>query len=191
MTRLFRSVGGFALAMLLTAAPVLAQGGETSPADSSTGWIFRWVNFAIIVALIVWGLRKLAPYFRSHADEISRKIAEGASARATAEEHRRAAEARLANLDKEIAQLRAESKRDAEAEAQRLRDMARDEVHKIDRTAQAEIAAADRAARLELRAVVARMAIEKAEALLRDEMTPEADSSLFREFVAELDRSVN
>jgi F-type H+-transporting ATPase subunit b len=191
MTRLLRSVWIFGLAMLLTAAPVLAQEGESSPADSSTGWIFRWVNFAIVLALIVWGFRRLAPYFRSHADEISRKIAEGARARAAAEQHRREAEARLANLDKEIEQLRADSKRDAQAEAQRLRDMARDDVQKIDRAAQAEIAAAARAAGLELKALAGRMAVERAEALLRGEIAPKTESALFQEFVAELDRSAN
>jgi F0F1-type ATP synthase membrane subunit b/b' len=87
--------------------------------------------------------------------------------------------------------MRAEGKRDAEAEAQRLRAMAREEAHKIEKAALAEIAAADRAARLELKALAARMAVERAEALLRQELTPASEQKLFHTFVVDLARSVN
>jgi F0F1-type ATP synthase membrane subunit b/b' len=54
-----------------------------------------------------------------------------------------------------------------------------------------EIEAAGRAARLELKALAARLAVERAEVLLSKEMTPQAETALFRTFVAELERSVN
>ena len=84
-----------------------------------------------------------------------------------------------------------EAKRDAEGEAKRLRDQARSEADKIERAAQLEIDAAGRAANQELKALAARLAIERAEAMLQKEMTPQAETGLFRTFVAEMERNVN
>ena len=87
--------------------------------------------------------------------------------------------------------FRSEARRDADEEAARLRALAKEEAHKIEHAAQAEIAAAERAARYEVKTLATRMAVERAEALLREGMTPQSESALFQDFVAELDRSVN
>ena len=177
---------------LFVAAPVLAQEGEASPADSTTGWVFRWLNFAIVFGAIAYfTVKKGGPYFRAHAEEIARKIAEGTRAREAAERQRKEVQAKLANIEKDIAEMRAESQRDAHAEEQRLRALAREEAQKIERAAQAEIAAAERDARMELKAFGAKLAIERAEALLREELTPKSEEALFQAFVQELGRSVN
>jgi len=192
MRRLLRAFSSLVILMLLAALPVLAQEGEASPVDSPIGWVFRWLNFAIVfgaIAYLAW--KRGGPYFRAQAEEISRKIAEGTRAREAAQRRRQEVQAKLANIESEIAAMRAESKRDAEAEAQRLRSLAREEAEKIERAAQAEIAAAERAARMELKTLAARMAVERAEALLHKELTPKSEAALFQAFVQELERSVN
>jgi F-type H+-transporting ATPase subunit b len=176
---------------LLAAAPVLAEESNPSPADSPTGQIFRWVNFAIVFGLIVYAFRKARPYFRSHTEEIAQKIAEGARAREAAEKQRSEAQAKLSGIEKDVAEMRADAKRGAEAEAERVRTLARTEADAIERAAQAEIAAAERAARIELKMLAAGMAVERAEALLRQELTPKAEAALFRTFVGELEGSAN
>jgi F-type H+-transporting ATPase subunit b len=191
VARLFHGAGVASLIFLLAAAPAFAQEAAPSPADSSTGWIFRWINFAIVLALIVYGFRKAAPSFRRNADEIAQRIAEGTRAREAAEKQRREAQAKLAGIETEVAQLRVEAKRSAEAEAERLREMARTEAETIERAAHAEIAAAERAARLELKAFAARIAVQRAEARLRKELTPQAEAVLFGAFVGELQGSAN
>jgi F-type H+-transporting ATPase subunit b len=185
-----RNAATLVLFFLLMAVPMLAQ-EEPSPADSSTGWVFRWLNFAIVLALIVWAFRKAAPIFRSRADEISAQIEEGTRAREAAEAQRREAQAKMASIETEVAAIRADAKRSAQAETERLRAMAKSEAEAIERSAQAEIAAAERAALLELKMMGARVAIERAEAVLRQEMTPQKESALFHTFVAELERSAN
>ncbi|HXX45903.1 MAG TPA: ATP synthase F0 subunit B [Candidatus Acidoferrales bacterium] len=177
--------------VLLAAHSVLAQESTPSPADSSTGWVFRWINFAIVLALIVYGFRKAAPSFRRNADDIAQRIAEGTRAREAAERQRREAQAKLAGIENEVAVLRVEAKRSAEAESERLKELARVEAETIERSAQAEIAAAERAARLELKAYAAQIALERAEQQLRRELTPQAEAVLFGTFVGELERSVN
>lgn len=186
-----RRAASFAAMFLLVAAPAFAQDDQPSPADSHVGWIFRWLNFAIVLALAIWALSKAGPYFRNHAQEISEKVAEGARAREAAEADRKAAQAKLAGIDAEAATMRAEAKRGAQAETERLRAQAKAEAEAIERSAQAEIEAAERAARLELKALAARIAIEGAEAVLRSELTPKTEAKLFGNFVAELEGSRN
>lgn len=178
--------------LLLAAGPVLAQEGDASPVESTAGWIFRWLNFAIVFGAIGYlAYKKGGPYFRAQAEEISRKIAEGTRAREAAELRRQEVQAKLANIGDEISVMRAEAKRDADAEAQRLRALAREEAQKIERAAQAEIVAAEREARMELKILAARIAVERAEALLRQELTPKSEAALFQTFVQELEGSVN
>ena len=72
-----------------------------------------------------------------------------------------------------------------------MRTAAREEAKKIERAAQAEIAAAERAARLELKGLGAHLALERAEVMLRQELTPVAEAALFDKFMSELRRDVN
>jgi F-type H+-transporting ATPase subunit b len=192
MMRLLRYLGSLVTLFLFAALPALAQESEASPVDSPAGWIFRWLNFAIVfgaIGYLAW--KKGGPYFRAQAEEISRKIEEGTRAREAAERQRREVQARLANIENEIAAMREEAKRDADAEAQRLRALSREEAQKIEAAAQEEIAAAGRASRMELKILAARMAVERAEGLLRKELTPKSEAALFQIFVQELERSVN
>jgi F-type H+-transporting ATPase subunit b len=177
--------------VLLAAGPTLGQESQPSGADSPTGWLFRWINFAIISALIIYAFWKAAPGFRSRREELSRQIQEGARAREAAERDLREVQAKMAGIDSLTAELRVEAKRAAEAEAQRVRELAKTEAGMIEQAAKAEIAAAERAARVELRAFAARKAIERAEAMLQGEVTSNAEAALFGTFVAELQRSAN
>jgi F-type H+-transporting ATPase subunit b len=188
----FRRILSLGFFAVLLAAPVFAQEGGGDIADSPSGWVFRWLNFAIVFGAIAYCAVKFGgPHFRKQSEEISQKIAEGARAREAADRQRQAAQAKLAGIGAEVAQIRADAKRSGEAEAVRLRALARDEAETIARAAQAEIAAAQRAARLELKTLAARLAIERAESLLQQQITASADASLFAAFIGDLDRSAN
>lgn len=187
----FSGIAVAASVALFAAAPVLAQESSSSITDSTSGWAFRWINFALLVAILVYAFAKAAPKFRKNSEEISRKIAEGTRAREAAEQQRREVRTKMAGIDAEVAAMREDAKRGAQAEAERIRALAKSEAEMIERAAQAEIAAAERASRLELRAAAARLAVERAEALLREQLTPSDESALFRTFVAELERSAN
>jgi F0F1-type ATP synthase membrane subunit b/b' len=186
-----RTFGHLGLFFFLASAPVLAQESKPSPADSPIGQVFRWINFAIVLALLIYGFRKALPYFHTHTEEISQKIAEGARAREAAEKRRSEAQAKLANIGTDVAEMRLEAKRAAALESERVRGLARAEADAIERAAQAEIDATERAARLELKTLAARMAIDRAEALLEQELTPKLESARFRTFIVELEGGAN
>jgi F-type H+-transporting ATPase subunit b len=192
LRNIWRTLAAAAVFVLMAAAPAMAQEGDATPADTPVGWVFRWLNFALVFGGIGYAVWKYGgPFFRQHAEEISQQIAEGARAREAAEQQRQEIQAKLAGLADEIQRLREEGKRDAEAETKRLRDMTHLEGERIEQAARAEIAAAEREGRMELKALGARLAVQLAEALLRQSLTPKAEDALFDGFVAELERSVN
>ena len=177
-------------AALLLAAPAFAQ-QQTLPENTTVGWIMRWVNSGIVIIAIGWALMKAGPAFRARADAIHAGIAEGTRAREEAERQRSEAEKKLAGIQQEIATMREQAERDNEAESKRIRDLAREEATKMDRAADLEIAAAERAAKLELKEAAARMAVERAEAILREQLTAPADAQLVSKFAGSLAGSRN
>jgi F0F1-type ATP synthase membrane subunit b/b' len=192
MKRALRCGCSLVVFLILAVAPLLAQEGQTPPADTTVGWIFRWLNFAIVFGGIAYAAVKIGgPVFRARAGAIAQAIGEAARSREAAEQQRRETAAKLANLQNEVVEMRAAAKRDAEAEAQRLRALAKSEAEKIEQIAQAEIRAAERASQLELKALAARLAVERAEVLLVQQITPKTDAALVQTFVAELGRNVN
>jgi F-type H+-transporting ATPase subunit b len=176
--------------LALIAVPAMAQ--EASDASTATTTsIFRWINFAIVLGTLIWAFSKFGPVARKRADEISEKIAEGTRAREAAEAQRREVQAKLAGVDADVAQMQADANKAAVSEAQRLRAQAKEDAQNIERAGQAEIAATEAAARLELREYAGRLAVERAEALLREQMTPTAEAAVFRAFVDKLQESRN
>ncbi|MFZ0332885.1 MAG: ATP synthase F0 subunit B [Candidatus Acidiferrales bacterium] len=190
--RWLRSACAVTFALTAFAAPVFAATNPQEEAGTTTGWIYRWINFLIFVGVLVWVFTKKTPaYFRSRQKAIAGAIAESARAREEAERQERAAEVKIASLDHEVADLRARAKQESAAEAQRIRALAQEEAKRIEQAAHTEIRAAERAAQAELKLIAARIAIERAEGLLRDQINSPAESNLFRGFVAALQGASN
>lgn len=178
--------------ILLMAQEALAATNPQEAADSAAGWVYRWLNFFIFAGIIVYFFRKISPpFFRQRREEIGQAIAESRRAHEDAERQQREAEIKLAKLDAEIAELRGRSKHEIAAEIERIRTLAREEAKRIEQAGQVEILVAEHAAQAELKAMAARRAIERAESLLRQKMTPQAESVLFGGFLTELEGSVN
>lgn len=174
---------------LIVAAPAFAseEGKQEEPANTTLGWIFRWINFAVVAGLLGYLLvKKAPPFFRGRAQKIISAIAESKQVKEEADRQVREAENKLARLDQEVAELRVAAKKDLEAEATRIRLLAQEEQRKVQRAGQAEMEAAERAARMELKAMAAKLAVERAEALIRKQMTPEAQAGLVKAFVENL-----
>jgi F-type H+-transporting ATPase subunit b len=177
----------------LSAAVSLQAAEEGGKAATDTAAeIFKWINFAIVAGVIVWVFgKKLPSVFRARAETISSAITSATSAKAAADAQLREAETRLANLQKEVAELRAVAEKEATAEVDRLRAATQSDAQKIAAAAKAEIEAAERAARLELKALAANLAVDGAESLLAKQLTPKAQESLISNFVKSLEGRPN
>jgi len=168
-----------------------AEEGGNAATERATE-IFKWINFAIVAGVITWVFGKLLPpVFRKRAEAVSSAITNATSARAAADAQLRDAETRLANLQKEVAELRALAERESAAEVERLRVATQSDIQKIAAAAKAEIEAAERAARLELKALAANLAVDGAESLLVKQLTPKAQESLISNFVKSLEGRPN
>lgn len=178
-------------ALFLTLRAHAAEEGGAAGAETATE-IFKWINFAIVAGALLWVCLKKAPgFFRGRAEAISSAITKAGSAKAAAEAQLREAETKLANLDKEVAELRASAEREATAEVERIRTATRSDFEKIAAAVKAEIEAAERAARLELKALAAKLAVDGAEALLVKQLNAQAQAGLISNFVKSLEGMPN
>jgi len=164
-----------------------AEEGSRGGAETATE-IFKWINFAIVAGAILWLCVKKAPgFFRGRAEAIGSAIAKAGNAKAAADAQLHEAENKLANLQKEVAEIRAYAVRESAAEVERIHAATRADLEKIAAAAKAEIEAAERAARLELKALAAKLAVDGAEALLVKQLTTQAQAALISNFVKSLE----
>jgi F-type H+-transporting ATPase subunit b len=177
--------------LVFAAGARAAEEGSANSAAGATG-IFKWINFAIVAGALIWVFIKvLPPTLRSNADKISSAISKAQATKAEADRKLRDAEQRLAHLEEEVRGLREQAQRDAAAEAERIRALAKSDAEKVAVSAQAEIAAAERAARIELKTLAAKLAVDGAEALLAKQLTPQTQDALIAGFVKSLQGSPN
>jgi F-type H+-transporting ATPase subunit b len=178
---------GFVAMFVVGSSAWGAEAGDANATNDHAKEIFQWINFAIVAGLVGWVFLKVTPkFFRKKADSISSAIATATSAKAEADRQLREAEAKLARLQDEVAKLRASALREAQAEAERIRNLTMTDAEKLEAAARAEIEAAERAARLELKAIAANLAVDGAESQLVKQLTPQTQESLVAAFVKSL-----
>ena len=91
------------LALCLTALPALAaEGAEPDPADTTTGLIFRWLNFLIVFGGIAYFVSKSGGFFRSNAKEIAANIVQATAAKEEATRELQRAESKVQHLDQDV-----------------------------------------------------------------------------------------
>jgi F-type H+-transporting ATPase subunit b len=182
----------FVCCMLLFVAGARAAGEGAEAASAGSAEIFKWINFAIIAGLIVWFFKSTAvPFFKQNSESISSGITKATAAKAEAERKLQDAEQRLAKLQQEVRGFREEAEREAAAEAERIKALAKFDAEKIGIAAKAEIEAAERSARLELKALAASLAVDGAGSLLAKQLTPQSQEALISGFVKSLKGSPN
>ncbi len=162
------------------------------PAEGEHGKLelWKWANFIVLAGALGYLVVKNAgPFFSSRSQQIRKDMVEAQQASRQAEARVADVDRRLANLEAEIAELRAESQREEQAETERLSRQTAAEIAKIQAHTEQEIVAAGKAARAELKRYSAELAIELAERRIRASMTPDTQEALVRGFVRDLEPS--
>lgn len=183
-----------ALMMLfLTTLPLLAaEAAEPDPAESSTGLIFRWLNFVLVFGGIGYLLAKHGgAFFNANAKAIAASIHEATAAKDEADRVLSEVDGKIARLNHEVAEMREAARKNWEAELERLHISGVAEIEKIHSAASAELAASERVAHQQLRAMAAAIAVERAGELITSRMNGEVRARLFHSFLGELGRSTN
>ncbi len=164
---------------------VAAIGHMMGMSTSAAATTFEVLNFAVL-ALAVGGflLKTLPKTFRDRTSAIQKDLSDARSATEQASVRLNSVEERLARLDGQIAEMKAQSEKDALAEEQRFRAAAEEEKSKILAVAEVEIASATQQAQRQLQQYAASLAIEQAARRLV--ITAETDRMLIRNFAQRL-----
>lgn len=153
-------------------------------------WILIIINFAIIAGLIVWFWRsKMPSAFRARTESILKQMEIARQASEDASRRLKDVESRLARLDQDIAQMKADAESAAKDEELRIQRAAEEDKKKIIESAEQEIDAAARAARAQLKNFAADLAVSLAEKQIR--IDSNADQALVRGFGKQLAESRN
>ena len=187
--RLARAIGlVLVVGILLVGGSLTTEAAEEAEAHGS-GWdlLYRVVNFAILVGALVYLLRKpLSNYLDAKTEQIRRDLTEAAGKRERAEAERKEAEARLAGLDREIAEARVKGLAQAEDERRRILQAAESEAARLADNAKKEIEAELELARRKLTARAAELSIEMARKKIREQISDADRRALFEKSMDKL-----
>jgi F0F1-type ATP synthase membrane subunit b/b' len=151
--------------------------------------LWKFVNLAIFVAAMVFIMvrkAKLGDAFRVRRESIKAELDRARKERDAALEKLKEVEARLAGLDSEIANIAERSKREADAERDRIAQSTEAEISKLSIQAQREIENAGKSAKNQLRRFAAEQSVQLAEQMIRRNMRPEDDALLINRNIDEM-----
>jgi F0F1-type ATP synthase membrane subunit b/b' len=158
--------------------PLLFLSGDfwTSP----TGFP-KLVNVLIFFGVLYYLLRKPArEFFAQRYAAVRETLQRAAKEKEAAGAKMADLNARLNRLDAELAEIRSQAQREAEAERKRIEDESKRDLEKIRLTAQRDIETTKQVALSELREFAAAKSVELAEQIIRRELTPEDDAQLIK-----------
>jgi F-type H+-transporting ATPase subunit b len=175
----------------LGVTPALAMAEEAAHEHAATPeWqllLYATINLAIFVWILArFALPSVRTWVRERRVQVVNALQEAAAAKAEAEKLRAECEARLAQIDATIAELRAQARRDAERERERILAAAHKTAETIRKDAERAAAYEVRRIREQLRAELVHQAVRIAEEATRTRWSPDDQ----RRFVAEFLREV-
>ena len=159
------------------------QGGE---AGDSLG-VWRWINFAILAAGILYLLAKnLPPFFHARTSVIQKDISEAQQAKQDSDQRAAAIDQRVSGFSAEIEAFRVQSRAEMEREGERIRQETAAQIRKIKDQAQMEIESAGKAALREVRLYASNLALDLAAQRIRAKLDAGTEAGLIDNFIGDL-----
>lgn len=172
---------------MLTLMLSLAEGGAAPWWNKPGLELWKFFNLFLFVGALIYFIRRpVSDALRARREGIRRELMRAREERDAANAKLEEVEARLARLDAEVASVREQARREAEAEGERIRRSADEEADKLREQARREIESAGKAARQELRRYAAEQSVRLAEEMIRRDIRPEDDQRLVNRQVEEL-----
>lgn len=149
--------------------------------------VWQVANLVTFLGLLWYFLRKpVAEFFGNRRTEVAKALAKAEDDRKRAEALAKELEARLAQIETELLNLKESAKKDAEAEHAALLKQTEDDAARFLARTSTDVDNRVRAARAELTAYAGDLAVEVAKEILAKNVTPEDEKRLVTEGVAEL-----
>jgi F-type H+-transporting ATPase subunit b len=185
----FLALAVFFLLAGLAAVGYAAEGEEGSHAAlqmKDFGW--RVLNFALLAAILIWGLKKakVGSLLSERRSGIEKALKEAVQAREAAEKKFAEYSEKLAKATKEIDEIYASIKKEGELEKERIIAEAKVSAGKIKELAEQTAAREMLKAKAELREEAARLAVQLAEQNLREKVGNDDQNRLVDEYLTKV-----
>lgn len=181
-------LAGSALAVgVLLSSPAFAAVGADRTADLFD-LLYRWINFALLVIILVVVLRKvpIKDYFLSRIEGIKKELEDLKRQREEAQQKARELESKLKAFEGERQAILEEYRAEGLAEKQRILAEARERAKQILQQAEVSIQYEMQAAKEKLKEEVVTLAAQRAEEIIAREMTDNDQDRLVNEFIERL-----
>ncbi|MDE0886124.1 MAG: ATP synthase F0 subunit B [Myxococcota bacterium] len=175
----------FAALSFAPGAALAASGGGMDPVTSLLYQVGNFLLLAIVLFLVA--RKPVKAYFVGRRDQIKSDLEEAAALLNTAEARQTEIQAKLADLEAQLDEIRATSKQRAEEEGQRILAKAREAAERIKSDA---LEAADQEllrAKRELREEAAGLAVELAAEILEEQVGDADRQRLLDEFITRVE----
>lgn len=159
-----------------------AEGHGESHESGSEVW--KWANFGILAAMIVYfGAKSLPGFFKSRTAHIQKSILEAQKVREEAEAKAAEIDRKLANLGTEIDKMRSDAKREMDNEAARIQEETSRTLSRLEAHTAQEIDSLTKHAENELQAYAADLALKLAQTKVQERMTSQTQAALVDRFL--------
>ena len=178
-----------AVGLLATAAAVYASGGEGHegggiPAAKLWDLLYRVLNFAGLVVILIWAAKKpLVNALNSRRETIRTQLEELDAKRAEAERVYKECEAKLAGLESEAKAILAEALKQGEEEKQKILAEAERSANDMKRQAEMAVAHELAEAKTRLKAEIAEQAVLVAEELIKKNLQPADQQTMIASYL--------
>lgn len=181
----------YMLLMVLSEPSVLMAAEEAaheSHGEGVMGWVWKIVNFAILVFILVKFLGKpMREYFRKRTEIIEASLREAQQAKAMAEKALKEVEEKLRLKDEEVERILSTAKASGESEKEALIEEGKKMAEKIKEQARENISLELASAKEALRAEAAELALKLAEKKLAEELDEETQKKLIEDSLKRLE----
>lgn len=169
--------------MLYTASPILAAEEGSHSGGSDMMW--RIVNFAILAIALFLTIRylKIKDFFADRKKTIMAGLEEAKKAKEDAEKKVKEFELTFSSLDKRLEEICQEIREEGEIEKKRIIEEAIKMAGRIQEQARLAAEQEIKKAKEEIKGEIAKVAVEMAEEILRNEMTAADHERLIKEYL--------
>ncbi len=164
------------------------EAAEEGHGEGVMGWVWKVVNFAILVVILVKFLAKpMREYFRKRTELIEQSLKEAQEAKAMAEKALKEVEEKLRLKDEEMQRIVSTARASGEAEREQLIEQGKRMAEKIKEQAKENIAMELATAKEALRVEAAELALKLAEKKLKEELDEEVQRKLIEDSLKRLE----
>jgi len=159
----------------------------TAGSESILSWVFKFVNFAVLVGIIIkFGGKPLKDYFVNKHKTVKDKIDEADKTLKEAMELKAKYEGMIENLDLEIDSFKKAVLADAENEKKKIMDESIRLISKLKEQATLTYEQEAKEMTGKIKEEIARLTMEKAELLVREKFTKEDHNRMVQEFIQKI-----